>query len=204
MRHIMNEVSKTTLGVIFCGQRLNHTQLQLSPLPCHSRAHWVSLSRPWLLFVRSTWASATGWAHGPGRHSPQLILNAHWRILQGISIHIIIYTTHVVWLAFFPRKSLKMRRSATTWLAKDHWPFVACPSFPWRWSDCFSLRGWWLSFPLISSVSSSPITQTPTYGGNEAEDTGYLDSYWRILWLKFQKSETWSDFWNMKHVLIAL
>lgn len=117
--------------------------------------------------------------------------------------HYIHYTYGVIGI-FSPRKSLKMRRSAITWLAKDHWPFVACPSFPWRWSDCFSLRGWWLSFPLISSVSSSPITQTPTDGGNEAEDTGYLDSYWRILWLKFQTSETWSDFWNMKHVLIAL
>ena len=110
----------------------------------------------------------------------------------------------MVWLAFFPLQVFKMRRSAITWLAKDHWPFVACPSFPWRWSDCFSLRGLWLSFLLISSVSSSPITQTPTDGGNEAEDTGYLDNYWIILWLKFQTSETWSDFWNMKHALIAL
>lgn len=120
------------------------------------------------------------------------------------SPYISLYTLHI-WCDwhFFALQVFKMRRSAIKWLAKDHWPFVACPSFPWRWSDCFSLRGWWLSFPLISSVSSSPITQTPRDGGDEAENTAYLDRYWRILWLKFQKSETWSDFWNMKHETCA-
>lgn len=42
-------------------------------------------------------------------------------------------------------------------------------------------------------------------GSNEAEDTGYLDGYWRILWLKFQKSKTVKCACkHMKHVLIAL
>ena len=116
------------------------------------------------------------------------------------------YTTLGVSGIFSPA-SHKMRRSAITWLAKRHWPSVACPSFPWRWSDCFSLRGWWLVFPLISSVSSFPITQTATDEGNEAEDTvtlvvtGWISKNWiswvsRILWLKFQKGEL-KCAWNM-------